>query len=227
MNSVDILGFLTSEIGYQVTVDQVIGTFFGIICVWLTVRQNIWSWPTGLLTNLFFGLIFVRGHLYADLVLQGIYVVLGFYGWYEWLYGGSGKTELKVSTTPKRVWVMLATLALISIPLFAYGFTEAARMIGIPEPSVVYWDSATMVGCLVAQWMLAKKYLENWIIWIATNISYIALYLYKGLPLLSGLQIIFIILSVQGFYAWKKSYSDGVEDLSSVSSCLPIEDISI
>lgn len=212
MTSADILGFLTSEIGFHVTVDQVIGTLLGVLCVWLTVRQNIWSWPTGLLTNVFFGLIFIRGRLYADLALQGIYVVLGFYGWYEWLYGGTGRTVLKVSPTPKRVSVMLGVLALISVPLFGWGFTEAARAIGIPEPSVVYWDSATMVGCLVAQWMLAKKYLENWIVWIGTNLSYIALYLYKALPLLAGLQILFIILSVQGFRAWEKSYADGVGD---------------
>lgn len=205
---------------------ETLGTIFALLCVWLTVKQNIWCWPTGILNNLFFIVIFTHDRLYADLLLQLFYVVLGFYGWYQWLYGGQDHRPLQVTRTPAFTLALLGVLALLSTFLMASGLREAARLIGAPPPSWLYWDSATAVACLIAQWMLAKKFLESWPIWITTNISYIGLYFTKDRILLCALQVVFIVLSVKGYFSWKKSLAGQQRGLSSASSCPRTEGIS-
>jgi nicotinamide mononucleotide transporter len=187
---------------------EIIGTAFALICVWLTVKQNIWCWPTGILNNAFFLALFVKDRLYADLLLQVIYIALGFYGWWMWLYGGENRAELPVSQTNERVWLRLAAIFVFGALLLAFGLKEFARAMNFPPASFLYWDSATTVACLLSQWMLTKKLLENWIVWIATNLSYIGLYAMKERPLLCALQVVFIVLSAIGFVKWLKSYRE-------------------
>jgi nicotinamide mononucleotide transporter len=181
---------------------------FTLICVWLTVRQNIWCWLTGIIGNVFLIIIFAKDRLYADLFLQVIYIGLGFYGWWMWLYGGANKTELPVSQTSARTWLQLAAIAFFGTFILAFALREFARTMDLQPASFLLWDSSTTVACLVAQWMLTKKLLESWFVWIATNISYIFLYAMKERFLLCLLQIILISLSVMGFVNWLKSFRE-------------------
>lgn len=178
---------------------------FTLLCVWLTVRQNIWCWLTGIIGNIFLIVIFAKDRLYADLFLQVIYIALGFYGWWMWLYGGDNKTELPVSRTDARTWLQLAACSVFGTFILAFALREFASAMGFPPASFLFWDSSTTVACLIAQWMLTKKLLESWFIWIATNISYIFLYAMKERFLLCLLQIILITFSVIGFFNWLKS----------------------
>src|SRR5919197_1995314 len=109
---------------------EIIGTVFALICVWLTVKQNIWGWPTGILNNAFFIALFVKDRLYADLLLQVIYIALGFYGWWMWLYGGVNKSELLISQTSGRVWLRLAAIFIFGTLLLAFGLKEFAHWMG-------------------------------------------------------------------------------------------------
>src|ERR1044071_3890335 len=86
---------------------ELFGVVLGIITVYLSTRENIWSWPTALVNAALFAVVFFRTGLYSDAGLQVIYFVLSLYGWYEWLYGGKGHSELKVSRMPRREWVIL------------------------------------------------------------------------------------------------------------------------
>src|ERR1035437_10581176 len=82
---------------------EIVAAIFGVISVFLSVRQNIWSWPTAIVNVGMYIFVFFRSRLYADTGLQVVYVVLNFYGWYQWLYGGKNRTELPVSRTPARL----------------------------------------------------------------------------------------------------------------------------
>ena len=128
----------------------------GIISVYLSVRQKIWSWPTALVNVALYFVVFRDSKLYADMGLQVIYFVLSLYGWYEWLYGGENRTELKVSRAGSKMAIALAAIAVAGVvvlgTLFAR-FTDAA---------LPYVDSATATTSLVAQWMMKRKVLENW-----------------------------------------------------------------
>lgn len=176
---------------------ELLAVSWGILTVWLTVKQNIWCWPVGSLSNVLFTVIFFREKLYADMALQVIYIGLNTYGWYEWLYGGRGKTPLPVGRAPLRMRFLLGGLAAAAIT----GLTLVLRQ---TDASLPFWDAATTVLSLVAQYMLAKKWLENWGVWITVNLLYIGIYAVKGLYFTSAQQFIFIYLSVLGFIAWRR-----------------------
>jgi len=172
----------------------------GIISVYLSVKQKIWSWPTALVNVALYFVVFRESKLYADMVLQVIYFALSLYGWYEWLYGGANRTELKVSRANPRMAVALAAIAVVGVAvlgtLFAR-FTDAA---------LPYVDSATSTTSLVAQWMMTRKVLENWTVWIAVDVVYIGMFIYKHLYLTSGLYAGFLVLAVMGHVQWRRSY---------------------
>ena len=172
----------------------------GIVSVYLSVKQNIWSWPTALVNVALYFVVFRESKLYADMGLQVIYFVLSLYGWYEWLYGGANRTELKVSRASPRMAVTLAAIAVVGVAvlgtLFAR-FTDAA---------LPYVDSATATTSLVAQWMMTRKVLENWAVWIAVDVVYVGMFIYKHLYLTSGLYAGFLVLAVMGHVQWRRSY---------------------
>jgi nicotinamide mononucleotide transporter len=182
------------------TLAEIIGVALGVACVYLTVRENNWCWPIGIANNLMFIAIFIPARLYADSGLQVIYIVLGLYGWYEWLYGGKGKTALPISLTPPRAWIVLAAIAAGS----TLALTELLRR--LTDSNVAFWDALTTVLSLTAQFMLAKKWLENWWVWICANTLYIGLYVYKQLYLVAALQLVFIALSLMGYVRWQREY---------------------
>lgn len=182
-----------------------VGTIFAALSVWMTARQNLLCWPTGLANNVLFSFLFIHDRLYADFGLQIVYVALGIYGWYEWLYGGENRTQLPVTHTPRWVRLLVAPLLVMATVSIARSLQSAVAWMGGPPPDFLYWDSATTAGCLIAQWMLARKWLENWLLWILTNLSYIGLYGMKERYLLCALQVLFIALSVNGYRSWRRS----------------------
>src|SRR4051812_14731955 len=154
---------------------EFVAVVVGIVSVYLGTRQNIWVWPTGLVNVTLSGIVFYRSGLYSDMGLQVVYFVLSLYGWYEWLYGGAGKTELPVSRTSTHTWL---ALTMIGIVFWAFDGWFTSRMPGAVVP---YIDAATATTSLVAQYMLTRKLLENWIVWIAVDAVYVALLIWRGL----------------------------------------------
>jgi nicotinamide mononucleotide transporter len=196
-----LLQFLaTLWLSFRPYATETVGVALGVLSVWLTVRQNNWCWAVGSLSNLFFAVIFWREKLYADMVLQLVYIGLNAYGWYAWRFGGQRRTTLPVSATPA-----LARLALISVA--AAGIAVVTYYLArFTDASLPFWDATTTVLSLVAQYMLARKWIENWWVWIFVNVLYIGLYAYKGLLQASAQQLVFIALSFMGFWAWRKEW---------------------
>jgi len=182
---------------------ELLGFATGVACVWLTAIQNIWCWPVGLLNNGFFLALFLQDRLYADALLQVIYIALGLFGWWFWLHGGRGRAALPVSRTPRAAWPALAGLFAAGTAALALLLSRGADWLGAPPPDRLWWDAPTTVLCLLAQYMLTRKWLANWVVWIGTNISYIGLYAVKGRLLIAALQVIFIAISVKGFRDWR------------------------
>jgi nicotinamide mononucleotide transporter len=178
---------------------------FGLLCVWLTIRQNIWCWPTGLIQVLLYIVIFYKALLYSDMLLHIIYVAMQVYGWHHWLYGGKGKKELKVSTLPiplLTIWIGIAVLG-----TFMWGFL----MSRYTNAAVPYADAFTTVASLIAQWLMARKRLESWWFWIAVDIVAIGVYSYKSLYLTMGLYAVFLVLATMGYFRWKATIADKKE----------------
>ena len=171
----------------------------GAISVWLSVRQNIWSWPTAIVNVVLYTVVFWDAKLYADMGLQVIYAVLSLYGWYQWLYGGAGRTELRVTRTPPRVAAILTLIAAAGSALLGTLLRQTT------DAALPFMDSFLSSTSLVAQWMMTKKLLENWLVWIAVDVLYVGLFLFKGLYLTAGLYAVFLGLAVRGYLDWRRS----------------------
>jgi nicotinamide mononucleotide transporter len=172
----------------------------GIATVALTVRQHVINWPIGIVSSGLFLILFVEAGLYADSMLQVLYVVLGFYGWWHWLHGGPRGNDLPVTRATLRLRLGLGVIAVLLTVGFG-AFLDSSTNSTVPYP-----DAATTVLSVIAQFLLTRKYIETWPVWIlGVNVPYVAIYLYKGLALTAGLQLVFIALSVAGWIAWRRS----------------------
>lgn len=180
---------------------EIVAAAFGIISVYLSVRQNIWSWPTAIVNVGLYIFVFYRSRLYADTGLQVVYVVLNCYGWYNWLHGGKNRTGLAVSRTPVRV-------ALILIVGVAASTLAVGSLLDRRTDAALPWlDALTTSTSLAAQWMMTRKLLENWLVWVAVDVVYIGMYIDRSLHVTAVLYFVFLVLSASGYRQWRQSFS--------------------
>ena len=172
----------------------------GAISVYLSARENIWSWPTAIVNVGLYTVVFRRAGLYSDMGLQVVYLVLSIYGWYEWLHGGTNRSTLSVSRASAREWLIATPIALL------FWLALARYTATLPGVALPYLDAALTTTSLVAQWMMTRKILENWALWIVADVVYVPVYVYKGLPVTAALYAIFLALAVLGLRSWWRSY---------------------
>lgn len=177
-----------------------IAAIAGAVSVYLSARENIWSWPTGIVNVGLYIIVFERTGLYSDMGLQIVFLILSIYGWYQWLYGGKDRTELTVSRASLRDWLVSIPIAIVFWIILAH-VTETLPGVALP-----YLDSGLATLSLVAQWMMTRKLLENWVLWIIVDIVYVPMYVYKHLPVTAALYVGFLILAVMGLRAWWRSH---------------------
>ena len=170
----------------------------GGICVWLTVRQHIWNWPIGIANSLIFAIVFWQSRLFADMTLQWVYVALGFFGWYHWLRGGQSGGPLEARRAP--FWLMILVLASVGAGTLFMEW-HLTRV----HDAAPLWDALTTCLSLAAQYLLTRKFLENWALWILADLIYIPLYWSRGLMLTSVLYMVFLALCVAGMRQWQRS----------------------
>ena len=178
---------------------EIVAAVFGVVSVFLSVKQNIWSWPTAIVNVGLYIFVFFESKLYGDTGLQVVYVILNAYGWYHWLYGGKNRTELPVSRTSARLGVFLIALGAAGTALLG---TILARK---TDAALPYIDSLTTSTSLIAQWMMTRKLLENWIIWVAVDVIYIGMYIFKHLYPTAVLYLVWLVLSAMGYFQWRTS----------------------
>ena len=180
---------------------EITGFVTGLLAVWLLIRQNIWTWPVGFAYAMVSVVVFVDAKLYADVVLHLFYVGMNLYGWRYWLFGGDRKEgeNLPVTTTPKRQGLLLAVLSAVGI--LAMGFALS----NWTDADFAYWDSVTTVLSFSAMWMMARKHVENWIIWFVVDVIAVVLYLIKGLDLYALLYGVYLAMAIAGWLSWRKT----------------------
>ncbi len=176
-----------------------VGTISGFLCVFLAARQNIWSWPTAIVSVIAYSILFYDYQLYGDAALQLYFLGTSVYGWYYWIKGGSkGDTPVTSLRYNDLLKISLATLILVVLlSWFLDRFTDT---------NVPYVDAFCTAISFTAQILLTRKILQNWILWIIADVCYIPLYLYKNLGLTALLYALFLWLAVSGYLQWRKDY---------------------
>ena len=180
---------------------ELLGFITGVLNVYLVTRENIWSWPLGVLNAGFYIVVFARSGLYSDTGLQVVYLVLSFYGWWHWLRGDPAQHEVLVTRTGTR---HAAILAVIAVALWGLVFSITSRIPGTKLPLL---DAALAVSSLIAQWMMTRKLLENWALWIALDVIYVGVFIMRGLRLTAILYAVFLLLAILGHIEWKRSFA--------------------
>jgi len=179
---------------------ELLGAILGLIYIYFSIRQNILTWPTGLLTSAFYVVVFLRSGFYADMGLQVYYVVISIYGWYFWLKGKRNvkENQLPVRTTSIKMWINLGGIFVIIFVAILY------ILLKFTDSTVPYLDTLTTALSIVATWMLAKKYIEHWLIWIFVDVLSIGLYIYKSLWPTVILFTVYTAMAFIGYVEWKK-----------------------
>jgi nicotinamide mononucleotide transporter len=180
-------------------VAELAGVVFGVLAVWLTVRESLWCWPTGLVYVALYIVVFHHVKLYAGMGLQAVYGGLCLYGWYQWLHGGRDRGALSVSRIPARALAILLAAGAAGSVLLGTTLSRAT------DASLPALDSSLTAFSLVAQAMVTRKWIENWILWIVVDVVYVGMYAYKGLFATAGLYALFLVLAAMGLREWGKA----------------------
>ena len=203
MSLFDIENIAFTILGYDLSYIELIGTLFGFISVILAARANILTWPTGIINEVAFFILFYQVQLYSDMYLQVYFFGVTIYGWYYWKNqnGSRGITNLS------KKWRFRILLILVITTLMS-GYLISKVHLYFPEifsqpASYPYWDALTTMSSIVATVLLSRKIIETWVLWIIVDIISVVLYLLKGIHLVAIEYLIFLIICVVGFRNWR------------------------
>jgi len=183
--------------GAAVSMLEVVAFVLAVAMVVFNIRVNPLGWPLAIVSSLLYFALFWNSKLYGDASLQIFFAVVALWGWWQWLRGTQADGRaLRVRTMGQRArWTCVAVLLFVwpAMGLFLRRYTDT---------DVPWWDAFPTTASLIGQWMLGRKYVENWFAWIVVNTVSVGLYAYKGLWLTVILYLIFIAMSVAGWRAW-------------------------
>ncbi len=170
----------------------------GALCVWLTVVQSIWNFPFSLVSCGLFFELFREINLPGDMYLQLFFIALSLHGWYWWMVGGEKRNELPVSRAPILDWFVVLAIVTLGTPILIYYVTG--------KGSAPFLDAYTTAGSVAAQFLLNRKRIETWFLWILVDVIYVPLYVFKGVNLTAILYGAFLVMCVFGLRDWWRSF---------------------
>jgi len=182
---------------------EIVGAVIGLLYLYYEYKANILMWPAGILMSTFYTIVFIRAGFYAFACINIYYILVGFYGWFQW-YKDRNKSNEKSNTandivhTPTRLYlpIFVALISVFAILVFVLKeFTDS---------QVVYGDSFVTTLSIVAMIMLARKYVEQWLLVIVLNFASTFIYLFQHLYPTSVMYLVYAVVSIFGYFNWKK-----------------------
>jgi len=176
----------------------IIAFISGTLGVWLTIKQSIWCWPMALMSVVAAGIEFYQIRLFGDMSLQIFYFFAGVYGWVYW--NKNKGEDFKVSRMPRKwlLFLLIATILQFGVYYLLLEYFNGAR----PE-----LDAALTAASLTTTYMMTKKWVENWLIWVFIDATYIVLYALTELWLYGLLYLLFTVIAFYGWLKWRKTAS--------------------
>ncbi len=181
----------------QQTWQELVGFTTGLLCVYLAAKNIIWNWPLAIVSVCFYAYIFFEKHLFADAGLQIYLLAMNIYGWYHWSKR-SPADNLAPVVSINRLQLIVAVSGVTAVTIFL------GSVLRYTTASYPYLDSFCAACSVVAQVLLARKVLENWLIWVFVNAIYVVIYLFKDLHLTALMYGIYIPIVIAGYINWKK-----------------------
>ena len=185
--------------GSPVTAAELTAFVLSLAMVVCNIRVNVLAWPLAIVASLLYFLLFWDSRLYGEASLQLFFVVMALWGWWQWLRGRMADgAALRVRTlSPRARWGLVAAV-LLAWPLLAGLLRQ------VTDSDVPWWDALPTTGSLAGQWLLGRKYVENWPVWVAVNAVSMSLFAWKGLWLTVLLYGLFLLMALWGWRAWQR-----------------------
>ena len=183
----------------KITLLQIIGATLGLLYLYFEYKVNIYLWLVGLIMPIVHGYLYFEKGLYADMGMNVYYILAGIYGWIVWKNRKpKSKKTYEISKMPLRNWLYCSVVFIVAYVLITY------ILINYTNSTVPYADAFTTALSIIAMWMLSRKYLEQWLVWLAVDIVTSCLYFYKGIPISASLYALYSCLAVVGYMRWRK-----------------------
>ena len=178
---------------------EVVAAVLALAMVGCNMREIHWGWPLAIVSSLLYVGVFAQARIYGDASLQVFFAIVALWGWFQWLRGhradGSALHVSRLSTRGVLLALLACAVAWPAVALFLILFTDT---------DVPWFDGFATGLSLVGQFLLARKFIENWGVWLAVNVVSVGLFVHKGLWLTVGLYGLFALLSIAGYMAWRK-----------------------
>ena len=186
---------------------QIAGVALGLLYLWLEYRADIRLWIVGLAMPVVHGVLYYKSGLYADFAMQVVYIAAGIYGLTAWSRRSKAEPDKPadaIGFTHAWAWMAAASAYAVLQGVIYWVLTA------FTDSTVPFWDSMTTALCIVAYWMLSRKYVEQWLVWLAVDGITVGLYIFKGIPLTASLYALYCLLAVAGYLRWR---ADAIKNL--------------
>ena len=203
----------TDILGYSVSYVELIAAFFGLLSIYLAAKQVIWTWPTGLINIVFSFIIFYQVQLYSDMFLQVFFLFTNIIGWIIWKQKLREEKPVRALSTKTR----LILSGLITVSTFVLGILVKNIHLFLPQffnlpAAFPFIDTFIAVASITASILLAKRFIENWVIWIVVDITCVFVYASQNIVFISVEYFVFCLLAYFAFFSWLKSMKHETED---------------
>ena len=175
---------------------EIFGSIFGFISIWLTVRASVWCWPTGIINILLLLVTYVEARLYGDVLNYLVMLALSIWGWIAWVRPSRTRGKARIRYASKRVRWLSFLGVVAGTPIMGWLFV---RYTDAAQP---WWDSLVNTMALVAQALLALMLVENWVLWILSDVVAIGVYLSQKLYVVTALYISYTVFACLGLKEW-------------------------
>ena len=186
---------------------EIIAVIFGFLSVWYSKQENIMVYPTGIISTAIFVYLLWQWQLLGDMMINFYYAVMSIYGWYVWTRKVDPEhyIPITITTVKEKIWSVLIFIGTLIFVFWVYEFFDKW------DNWTAYVDTLTTAVFFVGMWLMARKKLENWIYWIIGDLISVPLYFYKGLTFTSFQYLLFTVIAVYGYFAWKRSLNSRLQ----------------
>jgi nicotinamide mononucleotide transporter len=178
---------------------EVLAFVLALVMVGCNMRVNPMAWPLAIISSALYGALFLNSRLYGEAGLQVFFIAMAVWGWWQWLRGNGEQGEtLSVRHLPAELRLRVLLAMALAWPALGWLLAHSTNS------DVPWWDAFPTAGSVIGQWLLARKYVENWLAWLVVNLVSVLLFAYKGLWLTVILYGLFVVLSVAGWRVWQR-----------------------
>jgi len=178
---------------------ETIAAILSLWCVWLAAKNNVMNWPVAMLASVIYAYVFYQNRFYSETYLQIVFFAFQSYGWWFWSNFNPNKSEKTIQHMPSRFRIIIPIVFLVVFTIWLNVY-----LYFYPNAQQPYIDAFLTVLSITALWMQARRWLENWYLWILADLFYVPMFLIGNQYITSALYALFVVLATKGLLMWRQ-----------------------